>query len=155
MLRERNKKKGKRFHFWCPQPMSRKCQANILGSRKPVHIGTEASFWANAIYVMKCLIKMFIWNVGVLLDSGKVSIPNICFLSLWKRVQWIQLTEQKRLPKARCTPLFLPRGHYVIQTYLGIPAFVQTSQKSARLAVLFWEEKNKGTSYALRGFWEV
>lgn len=25
-----------------------------------LHIGIEASFWANRIYVMKCLVKMFI-----------------------------------------------------------------------------------------------
>lgn len=25
--------------------------------RKPVHMGAEASLWANTIYVMKCLVK--------------------------------------------------------------------------------------------------
>ena len=60
VLKKRNRKEIKIFYFWCLQSVSRKCQANIFGRRKPVHIGIEASFWANRIYVMKCLIKMFI-----------------------------------------------------------------------------------------------
>lgn len=104
-LKRQKKKKLKKN--WFPQPVLRNFQANILGRRKPVHVGAEVLMCANTIYVMKCLIKMFICNAGVLLHWWKASIPNICFLSLWKPVQWIQLNPidwaKKRLPKAKCT----------------------------------------------------
>lgn len=35
MVKKRNRKEIKRFYFWCLQCVSRKCQANILGRRKP------------------------------------------------------------------------------------------------------------------------
>lgn len=124
------------FYFWCSQLMCRRCQANISGIRKPEHTGEEASSWANTSCEMKCLIKMFICDGGALLDWGKAFIPNICSSSLWKRVQWIQLTEQKRLPKVRCTPSCLPRGLLCCLA----PWALQRVDGFLRCQVLSWEK---------------